>query len=130
MTINLSVVRLDGCYTRETLDPDMPKYVWMVDFTGVVREIMWFMPEKCYLHMLDSGRVYPTKELAEAAALSLSGGMALGDRLIEHYKDLDYLEKARNGDPKDGTEVVFPDEKLRAIRDSLQSILGIKGEGK
>ena len=123
MTINLSVVRLDGCYTRETLDPDMPKYVWMVDFTGVVREIMWFMPEKCYLHMLDSGRVYPTKELAEAAALSLSGGMALGDRLTSFSKPRIYTQHMRT-DAETSRIGGYED----ALKD-LRAILG-KGEGK
>jgi len=123
--IKLSVVRLDGCYTVDSLIPSGAE-VWTISQHGFVFRL--YFDRKRDKHILSSGLLFPTKELAEAASLSLSGGMALGDtvkNLLEEIIDL-------HGNPinADYQECDIPEQECMWCAQA-KSILGDtdKGEG-
>ena len=124
--IKLSVVRLDGCYTRES-PPKMGQRVYT--FSSKAKDGLEVVALPFSFGFLGKelrlGHLFPTKELAEAAALSLSEGVALGDRLTSFSKPRIYTQGMRT-DAETSRIGGYED----ALKD-LRAILGDadKGEG-
>jgi hypothetical protein len=116
----LLVIDVSGAFTPENPPEDMGQEVWTLDFIDGVKPYFWFKEglTRFSQYILKTGRVFPTRELAEASAKSYQTAVARGDKLVE-------LQHELLADPYDEDA----GEVSRKVGGKIQSILNDEVKG-